>query len=514
MRSSIWRSRARAGADAGQRNGGMPYTRGTEARQPVKVTLERLPESRVQLEIEVEPDRLERSLDAAYKRLVPKLRVPGFRPGKAPRPVVERMLGREELIREALESLLPDVYREAVEGEDVDAIAPPEIEVLETEPVRFKATVPVRPTITLGDYRAIRLDPETVEVTDEMFAEQMALIRRRFATIAPVERGAQWGDILTADIMGTVDGAPLVQDEDVEFQLNEGQRLLLPGLAEEFLGMEAESEKAVELPVPDDFPGQARGGTASLTLALKAVKEEELPEEDDDLARQVNADEFETIDQLRERVRADLLETLQRRADEAYRLQAVDELVERSGVEYPAVLLDREVDELIRETHGSDARAFQAHLAQVGQTPAEFRESYREPAAHRLRRSLVLSEFGQAEGVGVSEEEVAERREEMLKPLGENAAAMRNVFESERGAAGIRQDLLTNKTLDRLRAIAAGEVADDGEAADDAEAASEPVVAADAADDADAGEAEPASEPAADADAAPEPEASNEEHAE
>ena len=465
----------------------------------MKVTLERLPESRVQLEIEVEPDRLERSLDAAYRRLVPKLRVPGFRPGKAPRPVVERMLGREELIREALDSLLPDVYREAVEGEEVDAIAQPEIELLETEPVRFKATVPVRPTIALGDYHAIRLDPEAVEVTDEMFAEQMAIIRRRFATIAPVERGARWGDILTADIAGTVEGVPLVQDEDAEFQLIEGQRLLLPGLAEEFLDMEAESEKAVDLPVPDDFPAEVRGKTASLTLTLKAVKVEELPDEDDDLARQVNADEFEIIDQLRERVRADLLETLQRRADESYRLKAVDALVERSEVEYPVVLLEHEVDELIRETHGNDARAFQAHLAQVGQTFAEFRESYRDPAAHRLRRSLVLSEFGQAEGVGVSDEEVAERREEMLKPLGENAAAMRNVFESERGEAGIRQDLLTNKTLDRLRAIAAGEV-------------EPPAASAEASEADDAGEAEPESEAVADAevDTVPEPEAAAE----
>lgn len=485
----------------------------TEARRPVKVTLERLPESRVQLEIEVEPDRLERSLDTAYRRLAPKLRVPGFRPGKAPRPVVERMLGREELIREALDSLLPAVYQEAVEGEEVDAIAPPEIEVLETEPVRFKATVPVRPTITLGDYGAIRLEPETVEVTDEMHAEQMEIVRRRFATIAPVERGARWGDILTADITGTVDGAPLVNDEDVEFQLVEGQRLLLPGLAEAFLGMEAESEQSLELPVPDDFPEPVRGKTASLALALKSVKEEELPDEDDDLARQVNADEFDTIDDLRERVRADLLETLQRRADEAYRLKAVDELVERSEVEYPAVLLEREVAELIRETHGTDMRAFQAHLAHTGQTPAEFHESYRGPAAHRLRRSLVLSEFGRIEGVGVSEEEVAARREEMLEPMGENAAAMRTMFESERGAAGIRQDLLTNKTLERLRAIVAGEIEpavaaapDDG---DETEAVADADAVAETATDADA-DAAPDPEAATDADA----EAPNEEQAE
>ena len=283
----------------------------------MKVTLERLPESRVQLELEVEPDRLERSLDAAYKRLLPTLKIPGFRPGKAPRPIVERMLGRDRLIREALDSLVPDVYAEALESEDVDPVDQPDLEILETEPVRFKATVPIRPTVTLGDYQSIRIAPEPVEVTDEMFEEQIKLIRRRFATLVPVERGAEWDDILTADIAGEVDGSPFVQDEDVEFPLKEDQRLLLPDLAEQFLGMEAESEKTVELPVPDDFPDQFAGKTASLTLTVKAVKEEELPDADDDLAQQVNAEEFETIDQLNERVRSDLQETLQKQADDA-----------------------------------------------------------------------------------------------------------------------------------------------------------------------------------------------------
>ena len=426
----------------------------------MKVTLERLPESRVQLEIEVEPDRLERSLDAAYKRLVPTLRIPGFRPGKAPRRIVEQMVGRDRLIHEALDALVPAAYTEALESEEVDAVDQPELEILETEPVRFKATVPVRPTVTLGDYESIRIAPEPVEVTDEMFDEQMEMIRRRFATIAPVERGAEWDDILTADIQGTVDGAPFVQDEDVEFPLREGQRLLLPDLAEEFLGMEAESEKTVELPVPEDFPEQVANKTASITLTVKAVKEEELPDEDDDLAQQVNAEEFETIDDLRERVRNDLQETLQRQADEAYRLKVVDELVGLSEIEYPQVLLDREIDELIREAHGSDVRAYQAHLAQIGKTTDEFREMYREPAQERLFRSLVLGELTSAEGIEVTDAEVDEQLEKMLEPLGEQAESMRTMFESDRGSASIRNTLLTDKTLARLQEIATADSAE------------------------------------------------------
>ena len=429
----------------------------------MKVTLERLPESRVQLEIEVEPDRLERSLDAAYKRLLPTLRIPGFRPGKAPRRIVERMVGRDRLIHEALDSLVPAVYSEALESEEIDAVDQPELEILETEPVRFKATVPVRPTVTLGDYESIRIAPEPVEVTDEMFEEQMEMIRRRFATIAPVERGAEWNDILTADIDGTVEDTPFVQDKDVEFPLREGQTLFLPDLAEQFLGMEAESEKTVELPVPEDFPEQFANKTATLTLTVKSVKEEELPEEDDDLAQQVNAEEFETIDQLRERVRSDLQETLQRQADEAYRLKVVDELVGLSEIEYPQVLLDREIDELIRDSHGSDVRAYQAHLAQIGKSPAEFREMFREPAVERLSRSLVLSEFTSLEDIEVTDDEVASQMEQMLEPLGENAESMRTMFESERGSANIRSSLLTDKTLARLQEIATAEPEEEAE---------------------------------------------------
>ena len=429
----------------------------------MKVTLERLPESRVRLEIEVEPDRLERSLDAAYKRLVPTLRIPGFRPGKAPRRIVERMVGRDRLIHEALDSLVPAVYSEALESEEIDAVDQPELEILETEPVRFKATVPVRPTVTLGDYESIRIAPEPVEVTDEMFEEQMEMIRRRFATIAPVERGAEWNDILTADIDGAVEDTPFVQDEDVEFPLREGQTLFLPDLAEQFLGMEAESEKTVELPVPEDFPEQFANKTATLTLTVKSVKEEELPEEDDDLAQQVNAEEFETIDQLRERVRSDLQETLQRQADEAYRLKVVDELVGLSEIEYPQVLLDREIDELIRDSHGSDVRAYQAHLAQIGKSPAEFRETFREPAVERLSRSLVLSEFTSVEDIEVTDDEVASQMEQMLEPLGENAESMRTMFESERGSANIRSSLLTDKTLARLQEIATAEPEEEAE---------------------------------------------------
>ncbi len=127
----------------------------------MKVTLERLPESRVQLQIEIDDERLEKSLDSAYKRIAQRNRFPGFRPGKAPRPIVERAVGREGLIREALDKLVPAAYNEAIETENVDAIGQPDLQIDQLEPVKFTATVPIRPTVQLNDYRAIRVDRAT-----------------------------------------------------------------------------------------------------------------------------------------------------------------------------------------------------------------------------------------------------------------------------------------------------------------------------------------------------------------
>ena len=425
----------------------------------MKVTLERLPESRVQLDIEVDSERLERSLDAAYKRLAARSRIPGFRPGKAPRQVVERMVGREGLIREALDKLVPDVYNEAIEAEDVDAIDQPQLEIVELEPVRFKATVPVRPTVKIDGYRDIRVEKETPEVTGEMVDEQVMLLRRRHATQAPVERPVQWDDILIADVKGEADGESFVEDEDAEFAVREGQTLLVPGLAEAFIGMNKGEEKTVDLEMPEDFQiERLQGKTATFTLNLKEVKEEQLPEEDDEFANMVNADEFPTLDALKERIRTDLENSLNEQAESKFRSEAVDKLVEVAELEYPRVMIEHEIEHLVNENTGNDRDAYIAYLQQIGRTEADFREQFREAAESRLRRSLVLSELAETEKIEVSNEDVEAELERLSAPLGEQAAQFRELFARQEGLNTIARNLLTQKTLDRLAAIAAGDV--------------------------------------------------------
>jgi trigger factor len=291
-----------------------------------------------------------------------------------------------------------------------------------------------------------------------MVDEQIMLLRRRHATHAPVDRGAQWTDILTADVNGTVDDETFVEDEGAEFALREDQVLLLPGLAEAFLGMKKGDEKSVELEIPEDFRVERfQGKTATFALKVNEVKEEQLPEEDDEFANMVNAEEFATFDDLKQRITNDLREALQEQADAKFRAEAVDKLVEGATLDYPRVLVDREIDHLVQESTGNDRQAYLAYLQRVGRSEAEFREQFREPAEQRVRRSLALSQLAEDEKVEASAEDIEAELDRLSGPLGEEAEAFRNIFRSDEGQSHIRRNLVSQKTLDRLAEIVGGE---------------------------------------------------------
>jgi trigger factor len=422
----------------------------------VKVTLERLPESRVQLDIEVDEERLERSLDSAYKRVAQKARIPGFRPGKAPRRIVEQMIGREGLIREALDRLVPDAYNEAIEAEAVEAVDQPDLEIVELDPVRFKATVPVRPTVDLGDYAAVRVEAQPIEVTAEMVQEQIDQIRRRFATQVPVDRAVQWADIVLGDVKGTIEEEDFVSDDDAEFSLREGQVLLLPGLAEAFLGMTADETKAIDIPVPDDFHVERfKGKTANFTLTVKAVKEEQLPDADDELAAQVNEEEFDSLEKLRARIEDDLREHAQRAEDARVQQEALDAMVEGATLEFPRVFVEREIDHMIQEALGNDRDRYLESLRRMGQSEAQLRSEFEEAATRRVQRSVVMTHVAEAEGIEVTPEEVDLRLDELVAPAGDESGRLRELFATPDGVASIRRNLLTERTLTRIREIAA-----------------------------------------------------------
>jgi trigger factor len=420
----------------------------------VKVTTERLPNSQVKVEIEVTPERVEQSIDAAYRRLAKRVKIPGFRPGKAPRPVVERHLGgRDALLHEALDKLVPEVYDEVVEEQDIHAIDLPQLSITNLEPVTFTATVPVRPEVKLGDYKSVRLEHEPVKVDPERVDEALERLRASQALLEPVERPVNLGDVLRADISAAIESDEQFSREDAEFALIEDGEVLQPGFKEQLVGLRKGEEKRFSLAVPDDHPDESRRGKSyDYVVTVREVKERRLPELDDDFARGIG-DGYETLDLLKERIRDDMQAELERQERASYEMRILDELLKVAEIEFPPVMVDREVEHQLTD-HGGGQAAFQEQLRRAGKSEEELKSELRPAAEDRVKRSLILSQVSEEEGIEVTDEEVDAELDRYTADMGENAARMREVLGSEEGRASIARSIKTRKTFERLVAIA------------------------------------------------------------
>jgi trigger factor len=419
----------------------------------VKVTTQRLPESQVLLEIEVDPDQMQRSLDKAYRRLVQRIEVPGFRKGKTPRDMLERHVGRERLIREANEILIPEVYDQAIEEQDIHAIAQPSIELVDVEPLSFKATVAVRPTVDLGDYKSIRAEKDPVEVPEDDITAALDDLRRRYAVHEPVERPVETGDIVRADVRIEIDGRELFKEDDAEFRLRPDSTILLPGFAEGIVGAEKGVTKEVTVTVPEG-ENELAGKTGTATITVKEVKAEVLPELNDDFAQEVG-EGFTDLLALRERVTNDLRERLEAQSENAFQERAVTALVENAKtIEFPHVIVHREIERLIEDQARSTGRDISGYMELIKKTPEQMHEDLLPAATERVRRSLALSQLAEEENIEVSAADIDEEIEKMATGSGQQGEQMRQIFSSENGRAVIERNLTTRKTLERLAEIA------------------------------------------------------------
>ncbi|MHB8514044.1 MAG: trigger factor [Dehalococcoidia bacterium] len=435
----------------------------------MKVSTEKIPESQVLMTIEVEPERLEEARGKALRKLAPRAKVPGFRPGKAPPAMILRYLGEDRVLDEALDALVPLVYREAVEADQsIDPIARPRLVIETTDPLVVKATIPVRPTVDLGAYTAVRVQAQPVTVEESRVDETLETLRHRASTLEPMDRELRWHDVLTMDVKADVEGEPLVDEQDVQIQLAEDRDVLFPGFEEALLGHHKADTITFDLPVPEEVTSEKFAGKqARFAVAIKETKAEVLPPLDDDFAKQVG-DGYPTVDALRDRVRADIQTYEEGQRARRYHEEILVNLVDRATIEYPPVMLASEIDRMLHEQAGhiEEGRGLEAYLASLGKTEEQVREEFRPIADMRLRRSLILTEVSEAEHIQVSDQEVDEEIDRMTASAGAQAPQMRQLFSSDSGRDTIRRRLLTEKTLARLVEIA---TQDEGSAAAPAE---------------------------------------------
>jgi len=430
----------------------------------LNVTAERIPESQVVLTIEIDPERVEKSMEQTYRRVAPRLRIPGFRPGKAPRRIVEAHVGRQALLEEALDKLVPEVVEEAIKEQGIEMIERPDLEITSLEPVVVKATVPVRPTVELGDYQAVRVEETPVQFDDEEVDRSIEALRRRQATIEPVERPIQDGDRIRASVAGTVDGDEVMRQDDADLSVREDALTGLPGLYEKLIGLSGGETAEADATLPDDYArAELAGKPIHYTIHVADVKEEKLPDLDDEFARGVG-EGFDTVVELRERLTTDIRERAEQEAKRELQEKAIDALLQGASVEYPPQMVDREIDHMLRDMFQGvdDPKMMDRFLQRVGRTQEQIRDEVRPSAIERVKRTLVLSKLADAEGITVAPEEVSERLATLVGD-GPNAAQIRQMFDNEQGHDMIQRQIHSERTLDRLTRIVTGKAATETE---------------------------------------------------
>ena len=414
-----------------------------------------LPQSRLQLEFEVPPERLAKAIDQAVVRLARQARVPGFRPGKAPRLMLERVLGPGAVLDEAIEQLVEDTYREALREQDVRPLTPPEVEVTQREegkPVIFKAVVQVVPEVKLGDFEHFPFLPEVNPVDETMVEKVIDELRDSEAQLEPIDdRPAQVGDYAIVAFQGTRDGASFTGGSSEQMPLILGQNRLYPGFEDHIVGLKKDEQREFDLTIPEDFQVEAlRGARMHFNLTLKSLRGKVAPEVNDDFARSVGS--FTDLAHLK----AELRERLETNALDRGRHQFADQIVEyataNATLDMPEILVDREVEIMRDEMRSAMARqgmTEEAFLKATGKTEAEMNEQFRPQALTRAKSVLVLAEIARVKGVEVSDAEV-EAEVQQARASYANDRDMVGYFESERGRSYIRTTIRRSRTVEQL----------------------------------------------------------------
>ena len=368
----------------------------------------RRPESHVVLDITTDTQEFEKALQRAYRKVVGQVRLPGFRPGKAPRFIVEQMLGRETLIEQADRDLLDPLYQQAIEREQLNPVGEPEVEIYQTEPLAFKVTVQVYPTLDLAGYGEVRVEPRQIAITDEQVEEAIERLRSNRSPWNELaeERPAQEGDRITIDVAleeaGT--GEPY-REPIIDSVYVLGKDNLFPQLRDALIGANIGDVKTVEISFGEEeetAEAGMRGKTMLYTLTVKKLEEQELLPLDDDFALSASENRMATVDALRVDVRRDLLRAERQKARNEVASEVVNAMSALATVELPPVMIDKQVDSDIEELRNrlsqDQGQTLEGYLRLQNKTEAELREEFRPEAVRRLRNSLVLREIADARG--------------------------------------------------------------------------------------------------------------------
>jgi trigger factor len=418
-------------------------------------TLKELPNSRVEVEVEVPTADVERAVNRAARALAREMRMPGFRKGKAPPSLVIQRVGFAAVLEEAIREALPEWYERALLASGIAPVGDPSVEVVSTpegegEPLGFKFQIGVRPKAKLGEYRGLEVGRAEPEAPEEIVDREIERIREGFAKLEPVERAAAEGDALLIDFEGLVDGKAFQGGTATDYLLELGGGQLVEGFEEQLSGASAGETRQVEVSFPEDYRAEELAGKdAVFEVDVKEVREKLLPPLDDDFASE--ASEFDTVEELRADIGKRLAEVVGERAEQDFRVAAVDAAVEGATVELPEELVSgRAAERWERVERQLAARGMSpdSYLQMQGKTREQLIEESKPDAEAELKREAVLAAIAEAEGIEVSEEEM----HEALAHTAEHERTtpeklLKRLRESGRDAL-VREDVRIRKAID------------------------------------------------------------------
>jgi trigger factor len=415
----------------------------------VKVTVEKLSGSEARFDVDYSWEELEKASDKAYRKIVQKIDVRGFRRGKAPRSLVERQVGKEYIYQEGLDELMNETYRDTLKENDITPLDKPEVEAPELEigqPYHFSITVPVLTPVELGDYRSLHFDREEATVTSEEVEEQIEEMRNRKSHWDEVQQPAEMGNRVTVNLKLTIDGDTISDLKDNPFELTTERHGLFTGMDEQVVGMSAGESKTFTTTIPADYTNEKIAGKeASYNIDLLKVEVKVVPDLDDALAMEVSNGEAASVEDLRKTVSDELLESKKRRNNETLREQVVNAVIEQSTITLHPVLIKEEAEEMMHQMSHmlEDQRmSMDQYLMLMRKTREEYLKEIEPDAEQRVKRQLVLDAVAKQEEVTVQPEEL----ESLLRAYQQ----IGQTLNSEAQLRALASSLLREKTISRL----------------------------------------------------------------
>lgn len=421
----------------------------------MKSNVEKIEKNRVELQVEVDAGELEKGVQQAYKKLVKKVTIPGFRKGKAPRKILENYLGKEALLSEAADIIIPNAYYDAVKEAGIEPIDSPEVDIVQLEdgkPFIFKAAVEVKPEVKLPEYKGLEVQKKEYNVSDEDVENYLKSLQMRYARLVEKEGTIEKGDLALIDFEGTIDGEAFPGGKAEGYTLEVGSGTFIPGFEEQMIGMAVNEEKDIKVTFPEDYHVEELAGKeAVFKVKVNGLKTKELSPIDDEFAKDVS--EFETLEELKQDIRNRMEESARQQSENELRNELVDRVVEGAEVDIPEVMIRRRISTFVNDfatrlqRQGLD---FQKYLEQTGQSLEEFGGRFREQAVQSVKTDLVLEAIAKKENIQISEEELDQEIEKMAKAYNQELKVFKAFLASQGNIEPLREGMRLDKAVDFL----------------------------------------------------------------